>query len=145
MNGHLHRRSNPSRHTTGRMSGLAWLLDSFRAHRLVLQREHGVDKLRKLARESDAVVLMSMMRPLLGRTIRAALNDPPRLWVPCTGRGKQALTESIRRAAIVGCGSGMQGVMKRIRQKLADMRHPLSQAMDMIQNRMGALCPMLQP
>ena len=61
-----------------------------------------VDKLRKKAEASDAVVLMSMMRTMLGRTMRAALNDPPRPWVPCTGRGHDALERSIRRAVIVG-------------------------------------------
>jgi len=61
-----------------------------------------VEKLKKLVRESDAVVLMSMMRTKLGRTMRAALNDPPRPWVPCTGTGRQAMEQSIRKAMQVG-------------------------------------------
>lgn len=63
---------------------------------------HEVDRLKRLAKESDAVVLMSMMRTMLGRTMRAALNDPPRPWVPCTGTGRQAVEKSVRKAIIVG-------------------------------------------
>lgn len=61
-----------------------------------------VDRLMRLATQSDAVVLMTMMRTMLGRTLREKLNDPPRPWVPCTGTGKVALERSLRTAAIVG-------------------------------------------
>ncbi len=61
-----------------------------------------VERLKRLSCESDAVVLMSMMRTMLGRTMRAALNDPPRPWVACTGTGKQAVENSVREAARVG-------------------------------------------
>ncbi|MCG5494071.1 hypothetical protein [Ectothiorhodospira variabilis] len=61
-----------------------------------------VDVLKRQAVDADAVVLMTMMRTTLGRALREALNDPPRPWIPCTGTGKQALLESIRRAARVG-------------------------------------------
>lgn len=60
-----------------------------------------ISRLKKLAEESDVVVLMSMMRTMLGRTLRNALNDPPRPWVPCTGTGRKALESSIRKAAVV--------------------------------------------
>jgi len=63
---------------------------------------HEVGRLKRMARESDAVVLMSMMRTLLGRTMRAALNDPPRPWVPCTGTGRRAIENSIRTAVRIG-------------------------------------------
>ncbi len=33
--------------------------------------------------EADVVVIMTMMRTLLGRHVREALNDPPRPWVLC--------------------------------------------------------------
>ena len=46
---------------------------------------------KKLARDSDAVVMMTMMRTMLGRKMRAIFNDPPRPWVPCTGTGKKSI------------------------------------------------------
>lgn len=58
-----------------------------------------MDRLKREAARSDAVVLMSMMRTMLGRKLREALNDPPRPWVPCTGTGRKALEDSIRTAA----------------------------------------------
>ncbi len=61
-----------------------------------------IDRLKREARDADAVVLMSMMRTMLGRTLRAALNEPPRPWVPCNGTGRDALERSIRRAAEIG-------------------------------------------
>ncbi|MFP4683433.1 MAG: hypothetical protein ACLFMW_07230 [Ectothiorhodospira sp.] len=67
-----------------------------------------VDALARQAAEADAVVLMTMMRTLLGRALREALNDPPRPWVPCTGTGRRALVESIRRAAAIGLRVGLQ-------------------------------------
>ncbi|MCG5535066.1 hypothetical protein [Ectothiorhodospira mobilis] len=67
-----------------------------------------VDALARQAAEADAVVLMTMMRTLLGRALREALNDPPRPWVPCTGTGRGALVESIRRAARVGLRMTLQ-------------------------------------
>lgn len=68
-----------------------------------------VDALARQAAEADAVVLMTMMRTLLGRALREALNDPPRPWVPCTGTGRGALVESIRRAARIGLRMALQG------------------------------------
>ncbi len=51
-------------------------------------------------RDYDAVVLMSMMRTLLGRALRRALQDRP--WVACPGRGYQSLKRSLQEAARVG-------------------------------------------
>ncbi len=58
-----------------------------------------LDRLKGLANEADAVVLMYMMRTLLGRRLRAALKKP---WIPCTATGKGAILSSVRRAAVVG-------------------------------------------
>ncbi|HEC05775.1 MAG TPA: hypothetical protein ENJ12_02915 [Thiolapillus brandeum] len=58
-----------------------------------------MDRLKREAARSDAVVLMSMMRTMLGRNLREALYDPPRPWVPCTGTGRKALEDSIHAAA----------------------------------------------
>ena len=63
-------------------------------------REFG--QLRKKAADANVVVLMSMIRTMLGRNIRAALNDPPRPWVSCHGKGRKALERSIRKAAVIG-------------------------------------------
>lgn len=56
-------------------------------------------RLKKIAAESDAVVLMSMMRTMLGRRIRDGLTKP---WVACTGTGRDAMLASIRKAARIG-------------------------------------------
>jgi len=68
-----------------------------------------VNKLKILASQCQAVVLMTMMRTMLGRTMRSALNDPPRPWIPCTGTGKKAIKDSIRKAAIIGLQQSEKG------------------------------------
>lgn len=52
--------------------------------------------------EADAVVLMSYMRTLLGKRLRAALVKP---WIACTGTGQQSIVSSIRRASRVAMES----------------------------------------
>jgi hypothetical protein len=58
-----------------------------------------VDGLVKEGSGSDAVVIMRMIRTMLGRTLRERIDSP---WVACTGTGCAAMTESIRKAALVG-------------------------------------------
>jgi hypothetical protein len=55
-------------------------------------------RLLKAANESDAVVLMYMMRTMLGRTLRGNIERP---WIPCTSTGKGGMLSSIRCAAVV--------------------------------------------
>lgn len=61
-----------------------------------------LDGLRRDANASDSVVLMTMMRTLLGRKLRAGLTKP---WVTCAATGRQGMLNSIRRAARVGLKS----------------------------------------
>ena len=61
-------------------------------------------------RLSDAVVLMSVMRTMLVRTTRTAMNDSPRPWVTMyrdrtAGHGKQC-PNSVHKAIIVGLMEG---------------------------------------
>jgi len=49
---------------------------------------------------ADGLVLMSMMRTHLGRTLRREASCP---WVTCTGTGKKAIIESILEAARLAC------------------------------------------
>ncbi len=72
------------------------------------------ERLRPLAATSDAVVLMVMMRTTLGQKLRAALNDPPRPWIPCTGTGRKTVLDSVRRAARVG-------MQQRVRRRQGGM------------------------
>jgi hypothetical protein len=58
-----------------------------------------VDRLLRLAKASDAVVIMHMIRTMLGRALRERVVRP---WVPCTGTGRGMLLQSIREAALVG-------------------------------------------
>lgn len=48
------------------------------------------------ANVSDAVVLMTIMRTMLGRELRRALRKP---WVSCAARGRDGMWRSIRKAA----------------------------------------------
>lgn len=64
------------------------------------------DRLIRVTNEADAIVLMSMMRTLLGCTLRENARKP---WVPCNARGKAGLTASIRKAAQLGLAK-RQGV-----------------------------------
>lgn len=58
-----------------------------------------LDRLTRLANGADATVLMYLMRTMLGRRLREALERP---WIPCTSTGKGGMSASIQRAAIVG-------------------------------------------
>ena len=60
------------------------------------------ERLRRIARRCDAVVLMVMMRTTLGQKLRAALNDPPRPWIACTNTGRDTVFRSVQEAARVG-------------------------------------------
>ncbi len=55
-----------------------------------------MDALIKAANQSDVVVLMTMMRTLLGRQLRAALQKP---WTLCACTGKGGILNSLRYAA----------------------------------------------
>ena len=66
-----------------------------------------LERVKRRAREADVVVLMTMMRTLLGRHIREALNDPPRPWVSCVATGKRGMERSIRRAVRVALAQRM--------------------------------------
>ena len=57
-----------------------------------------VPRLLKAAGESDAVVLMPMMRTMLGRTLREKIDCP---WIACTSTGKGGMLSSVRCAAMV--------------------------------------------
>jgi hypothetical protein len=57
-----------------------------------------VPRLLKAAAESDAVVLMPLMRTMLGRTLRDKIDRP---WIACTSTGKGGMLSSVRCAAMV--------------------------------------------
>jgi len=57
-----------------------------------------LDRLLARIEESDAVVLMQMMRTTLGRHLRRKVTKP---WIPCTGTGQGAMKMSIKEAVEV--------------------------------------------
>ena len=71
------------------------------------------ERLRRIARRCDAVVLMVMMRTTLGQKLRAALNDPPRPWIACTGTGRDMVLRSVREAARVGLAERLRRAAQR--------------------------------
>jgi hypothetical protein len=58
-----------------------------------------LDGLVREANASDAIVLMTMMRTMLGRRLRERLKKP---WISCAARGEQGLRMAIRKAALIG-------------------------------------------
>jgi len=71
------------------------------------------ERLRRIARRCDAVVLMVMMRTTLGQKLRAALNDPPRPWVACTNTGRATVLRSVQKAARVGLAERLRRAAQR--------------------------------
>ncbi len=59
----------------------------------------------KECNHSDAVVIMTMMRTMLGRRLREALQKP---WIPCVARGETGVRRSIVRAACVAVSLRMR-------------------------------------
>jgi len=50
----------------------------------------------------DAIVVITMIRTILGKKVRALAGEYERPWVSCTGRGLESLRRSALKAAQLG-------------------------------------------
>lgn len=64
---------------------------------------HDLERIAARLPGSDAVVLLSFMRTMLGERLRQAAGDAGVPWVPCTGHGRASIERAIDCAVRVAC------------------------------------------
>jgi hypothetical protein len=60
-----------------------------------------LERIESLLRAANAVVLLTLVRTNLGRTVRRRVGEAAIPWVPCTGHGQQSLQRALTRAVEV--------------------------------------------